>query len=100
MLGKTVVARTNVIAYSPIHLNEHRKVVWFADTCDSALSNVTHNSIEMKQNANSSIHTNEHGKIVWFVNDHAADSPNINPSFNRRLIHKPRVIPLAALNQT
>ena len=59
----------------------------------------THDSIAMKRNANSSIHVNEHGIAVRFVIDHAADSSNINPAFDRRLIHKPRVIPHAALNE-
>ena len=54
----------------------------------------------MKQNANSSIHVHEHGKVVWFVIDDAPDSSNINPAFDRGLIHKPRVIPHAALNET
>ena len=61
----------------------------------------SHNSMMMmKQNANSSIHVHEHGKVVWFVIDDAPDSSNINPAFDRGLIHKPRVIPHAALNET
>ena len=60
----------------------------------------THNSIAIKRNAHSSIHANEHGKAIWFVIDHAADSSNINPAFDRGLIHKSRVIPHAVLNET
>ncbi len=55
----------------------------------------THNSIAMKQNANSSIHANEHGKVVWSVNDHAADSSTFNRAFDRRLIQKQNFDPRA-----
>ena len=48
----------------------------------------------------SPIHSNEDGKVVWFADDHAATSSTVNSAFDRRLIHKPRVIPHGASNQS
>ena len=58
----------------------------------------THNSMKEKPNANSSVHMNEHRKSSGPLMA-APQLHRTQPALHCRLIHKPRVIPHAALNE-